>query len=159
MKLLFYSLILPLCAQALTYSLQSIRYNFKSSSIKQILEIVKTNRGTNSLINEACEEVNNILQNKKIETAKEAMNAISVFKLASDLDSSISLLKTLMTDSSTSLLDTGIFNNIIDICAKQGNMSMTIYLLQCMDKLNIPKDKITFGTTLSACANRYYHYY
>jgi pentatricopeptide repeat domain-containing protein 1 len=118
--------------------------------VKELLQIVKLDK---SLVTEICNEVKERYSIRGVENAKEAMNIISLYKIDGDVTSAIHLLNKLINDPNTKFLDTAIFNNLIDLCAKQKNVAMVIYILQRMESLGINKDKITYGSALSACAN------
>lgn len=91
-----------------------------------------------------------------IQSKKELMNIINIYKLAGDLSGTIRLLHMISSSSSPStrsLLDTAVFNNIIDLCAKQGKISMAMELIKIMESLSIELDIKTYGSILNACAN------
>ena len=70
-----------LCYSALSATIvKKLRLQYDMMPLKEILQSVKLDR---SLAGEACQEISNILSHRKVESAKEAMNAISIYKIGS----------------------------------------------------------------------------
>jgi len=115
-----------------------------SASIKDVLTRAKSDR---SYINEARERA--LLYMSNIKTIKEAMAVISILNLSGDIKNSINVIDQLYEANID--VDTKVFNNVLNGCAKSNDWRLAIDIIERMSANNIKMDAITFGTAISAC--------
>jgi pentatricopeptide repeat protein len=113
-------------------------------SIKDVLTKAKSDRG---YINEARERA--LLYMSHVKTIKEAMAVISILNLSGDLKNSINVIDQLYKANIE--VDTKVFNNVLNGCAKSNDWKLALDLIKRMSINNIKMDAITFGTAISAC--------
>ena len=117
------------------------------SSIKEVLGRAKADAG---FVNDACILARSYVRNNKLVTSKDAMNAMSIFKLARDATSVLDVIDNLIARNL--VIDTLLFNNAIDCCAKVPDWELSINLLRRMKDLGVDYDKVSFSSAISACA-------
>jgi len=124
----------------------------------QIKEVLKKAQADATYVGEARATALMYVAERRLVTPKDAMHAVGVFKLAKDPDSVLLLVDSLLTargsSSSSSLpaVDTALFNNAIDACAKVAAWEKSLTLLRRMHACQVPADTISFSSAISACA-------
>ena len=118
-----------------------------TSTIKDVFSRAKIDP---TFINEASLLALDHITENKLVTSKDAMNAVSIFKLAKDADSVVHVIENFV--SRNLVLDTALFNNAIDCCAKVSDWELSMKLLRRMKDLGVNYDKISFSSAITACA-------
>eukprot|EP01041_Mallomonas_annulata_P006425 gene6425-12989_t len=90
-----------------------------------------------------------LLNENKITNPREAMTAISIFKLAGKIDAAVDILVYMETNKIRP--DTFIYNNLIDGCARFRDWRRALSLLSSMTISNTPRDTISYSSAISAC--------
>lgn len=116
-----------------------------SNQLRILLDQARSNPKT---INSVIDKVNGMLNSKQIQSAKEVMYIINIFKTAKNMSKALKLLEYMKKNKIDT--DTRIFNNLLDGCAKvEKNCDLSIVLFQLMNGLNIPRDLQTYGSFLN----------
>ena len=116
-------------------------------SIKDVLSRAKMD---SNFINEASLFAQHHVSENMLTTSKDAMNAVSIFKLAKDANSVVQVIENFVARDL--ILDTVLFNNAIDCCAKVSDWQLSMDLLRRMKELGVSYDKISFSSAITACA-------
>eukprot|EP01038_Epipyxis_sp_PR26KG_P004552 gene4552-6424_t len=117
-------------------------------SLKAIYENMKANQ---LAFSDAADFASNYMMNNQINNAKEAMIAINIFKNNNRIFDAVKIIDYLIDKSIP--LDTLIFNNILDGCAKSYNSSLASTIFNRMISLDIKPDKISYTSMIKTYAN------
>ena len=127
--------------------------------LMNIKEVLRKAKIDSAYVGEARATALAYVAERRLVTPKDAMYAVGIFKLAKDPDSVLNLVESLLAGGGaggdgrgSAVVDTALFNNAIDVCAKAAAWQTALGLLRRMHAVGVAADTISFSSAISACA-------
>lgn len=117
------------------------------NSIKEVLKFAQAD---SSLVRQARMIAKEYVAKDSIQTLKEGMCCVSIFKMNDDTTSALSVINNM--HSRNLQPDTFLYNNVISVCSKVSDWRLAIDILLLMQNRGVASDTISFSSAISACA-------